>query len=90
MANGKWLMAYSIWFFTPLEIMFRCSLLARGPPSGAEAPLGRSLGRRPSGPEAAAGLDFRIIPGSTPEGVPPRRGFRPVGGSTPEGGVYPA
>jgi len=29
-----------------------CSLRARGPPSGAEAPLGRSLGRRPSGPEA--------------------------------------
>jgi len=32
--------------FTPLEIMPRCSLRARGPPSGAEAPLGRSLGRR--------------------------------------------
>ncbi|MBM4352112.1 MAG: hypothetical protein FJ106_19750 [Deltaproteobacteria bacterium] len=32
--------------FIPLEIMPRCSLRARGPPSGAEAPLGRSLGRR--------------------------------------------
>jgi len=32
--------------FTPLEIMPRCSLRARGPPSGAEAPLGRSLGLR--------------------------------------------
>jgi len=64
--------------FTPLEIMPRRSLRARGPPSGAEAPLGRSLGRQPSGPEAAAGLGFRTIPGSAPEGVPPRRaGFIP-------------
>jgi len=39
--------------FTPLEIMPRCSLRARGS----------------SEPEAAAGLsDFRIIPGSAPEG----------------------
>jgi len=28
---------------------------------------------------SAAGLDFRIIPGSAPEGVPPRRGFHPGG-----------
>ena len=35
--------------FTPLEIMPRCSLRTRGPPSGAEAPLGRSLGRRQKG-----------------------------------------
>jgi len=68
--------------FTPLEIIPRCSLRARGP-------LGRRLsepealwaggspsqrlslrGRSPSGaepePEAAAGLGFRIIPGSAP------------------------
>jgi hypothetical protein len=40
--------------FTPLEIMPRCSLRARGS-SEPEA-----------GPAAAVGLDFRIIPGSTP------------------------
>jgi len=32
--------------FTPLEILSHYSLRARGPPSGAEAPLGRSLGQR--------------------------------------------
>jgi len=33
----------------------------------------------PSGPAAAAGLDFRIIPGSTPYGVPPRSvGLNPL------------
>ena len=41
--------------------MPRYSLRARGP-SGAEL-----------GPTATAGLDFKIIPGSAPEGVPPRR-----------------
>jgi len=30
-------------------------------------------GQRPSGPAAAAGLDFKIIPGSAPEGAPPRK-----------------
>jgi len=86
--------------FTPLEIMPRCSLRARGSPSRrpsgpgsapeglmprrealqaggspSQAPprMGSCPGGRPSlrargssEPEAAAGLDFRIIPGSAP------------------------
>jgi len=37
--------------------------LGQAPPRKGSCPRGR-----PSGPAAAAGLDFRIIPGSTPEG----------------------
>jgi len=60
--------------FTPLEIMPRCSLRARLRPGRAHAPEGG-----PRGAAAAAGLHFRIIPGSAPEWAPPRRaGFNPL------------
>jgi hypothetical protein len=38
------------------------------PPGQAPPRKGSCPGGRPSGPAAATGLDFRIIPGSTPEG----------------------
>jgi len=53
--------------FTPLEIMPRCSLRARLRPGRAHAPEGGSS-KPEAGPAAATGLDFRIIPGSAPEG----------------------
>jgi len=59
--------------------MPHCSLQAGGPPGQAPPRLparrvlqlgekGSCPGGRLSEPEAAAGLDFRIIPGSAPEG----------------------
>ena len=38
------------------------------PPGQPPAQRASWLGERPSGPAAAPGLHFRIIPGSTPEG----------------------
>jgi len=66
----------SCFFWTFYPVRKNAPLL---PPGQAPPRKGSCPGGRPSGPVAAAGLDFRIIPGSAPQGVPPRRaGFIPL------------